>query len=176
MLSSPRLKLRSLTARAAEHWLSGADQDTLSFPGDYPSPFATELLRLVALYPVTDEEIDEYGADLGPWLVEHQHDGVVIGTVSCARTSDPGEISVGYDVAPSYWGQGYATEALSTTVEHLLSVPGVQRVRADTTVDHVASRRVMEKAGLRWQRDELDQHDGREVKLAHYAIDRPEPI
>jgi ribosomal-protein-alanine N-acetyltransferase len=176
VLSSPRLMLRSLTAHDAEHWLSGADRRTFTFPEDYPSPFATELLRLVALYPITDEEVDEYGSDLGPWLVEHDREGVIIGTVSCARTVDPTEVSVGYDIAPSYWGQGYATEALSTAVEHLLSVPDVQRVCADTTVEHLASRRVMEKAGLRWQRDEFDEHDGRKVKFAHYAIDRPEPI
>jgi ribosomal-protein-alanine N-acetyltransferase len=176
VLSSPRLVLRSLTAHDAEHWLSGAAQDSLLFPEDYPSSFATELLRLVALYPITDQEIDEYGSDLGPWLVQHQDDGVVIGMVSCARTVDDTEVSIGYDIAPSYWGQGYATEALSTAVEHLLSVPGIDRVCADTTVDHHASRRVMEKAGLRWQCDGVDVHNGREVKLAHYTIDCPDPI
>ena len=176
MLSSPRLLLRSLTARDAENWLSGTGRNLLDFPADYPSPFVTELLRLVALYPITDEEIGEYGSDLGPWLVEHDGDGIIIGVVSCTRTANPAEVSVGYDIAPSYWGLGYATEALSTAVEHLLSVPGVLLVCADTAVDHLASRRVMEKAGLRWQRDEVDVNNGHEVKLAHYAIDRPAPI
>jgi RimJ/RimL family protein N-acetyltransferase len=176
VLSGPWLTLHALTAQDAEAWLAGSDPGASAFALDYPSPFATELLRLVALYPVTDLQVDEYGCNLGPWVVEHRDDGVLIGTVSCARLMDPSEVSVGYDIAPPYRGRGHATEALTIAVEHLLGVPGIERVCADTLIDHVASRRVMEKAGLRWRSDEVEEHDGREVKLAHYAIDRPDPI
>ncbi|HEY1972626.1 MAG TPA: GNAT family N-acetyltransferase, partial [Pseudonocardia sp.] len=159
-----------------EQWLSGSGPEGLRFADEYPSAFAAELLRLVALYPVTDQQIEEFGSDLGPWLLVHCADGVVIGTISCARRGDDGEVSVGYDLASSYWGHGYATEALGTVIEHLLSLPDIARVTAETTVDHVASRRVMEKAGMLWQRDEVDRSQGREVKLAHYAVDRPDPL
>jgi RimJ/RimL family protein N-acetyltransferase len=55
---------------------------------------------------------------------------------------------------------------------HLLGQPGVVRVCADTEVDHIASRRVMEKAGMSWRRDDTYVRDGRETTLTHYAIDR----
>jgi [ribosomal protein S5]-alanine N-acetyltransferase len=170
------LVLRTLTAHEAECTLAATGEHQLAFVAGYPSAFATQVLRLVALYPAIDQRTGPDTPDLGPWLLQRRADGVVVGTVSCARTANPAELSVGYDVARSCWGEGYATEALGAVVEHLLSLPGIHRVCAETLTDHGASRRVMEKAGMRWQRDELAEHDGREVKLAHYAIDRPAPI
>lgn len=176
MISSPRLVLQTLTAHEAERTLAGTGQNRLRFAEGYPSSFATQVLRLVALYPSIDQRLTADTPDLGPWLLLRGTDGVVIGTVSCARTTNPAELSVGYDIARSCRGEGYATEALGAVVEHLLSLPGIHRVVAETLTDHVASRRVMEKAGMCWERDEIAEHDGREVKLAHYAIDRPASI
>ncbi|HEY0573347.1 MAG TPA: GNAT family N-acetyltransferase [Pseudonocardia sp.] len=176
MISSPRLVLRMLTAHDAERMLAGSHPELPVFADGYPSAFATQVLRLVALYPAIDQEVGEGAPDLGPWLLLRRSDDAVIGTISCARTGNPAEMSVGYDITPPCWGEGYATEALGAVVEHLLSLLDISRVCAETVTDHIASRRVMEKSGMRWQRDEVAEHDGREVKLAHYAIDRPEPI
>ncbi len=152
--------LTSLDARRLLAGLGG-----LAFAESYPSTFATEVLRLVAEFP------SESDAPLGPWLITRCLDDVVVGVLNCARMAERSTVTVGYEVAPSCAGQGYATEALRTLVEHLLARPEVSRVCADTVVDHVASRRVMEKAGLRWQRDDVEERDGREVTLAHYAVD-----
>jgi [ribosomal protein S5]-alanine N-acetyltransferase len=176
LFSSPRLRLCTLTAHDAQTWLDGPDPGGLLFTEDYPSTFATELLRLVALYPVTDRPLDSGEPDLGPWVVRHEVDLLLIGVVTCSRTELEGEVSVGYEIAPSYRGRGCATEALGAAVEHLLSTPGVTRVSAVTTADHTASRRVMEKAGLRLQHEEQEHRDNRTVTLVHYAIDRPAPL
>jgi ribosomal-protein-alanine N-acetyltransferase len=154
VISSPRLVLRTLTAHDAERMLAGSHPELPVFADGYPSAFATQVLRLVALYPAIDQEVGEGAPDLGPWLLLRRSDDAVIGTISCARTGNPAEMSVGY----------------------LLGLLDISRVCAETVTDHIASRRVMEKSGMRWQRDEVAEHDGREVKLAHYAIDRPEPI
>jgi RimJ/RimL family protein N-acetyltransferase len=176
LISSPRLLLRTLTAADAERTLAGTDENRLAFADEYPSAFATQVLRLVALYPAIDEETGEDAPNLGPWLLVRRTDDAVIGTISCARTADPVEVSVGYDLAPSCWGEGYATEALGAAIEHLLSLPDIGRVSAEATTDNAASRRVMEKCGMRWLRDDVAEFDGREVKLAQYTIDRPEPL
>jgi len=176
LISSPRLLLRTLTAADAERILAGTDENRPAFADEYPSAFATQVLRLVALYPAIDQETGEDSPNLGPWLLVRRSDDAVIGTISCARTADPIEVSVGYDLAPSCWGEGYATEALGAAIEHLLSQPDIGRVCAEATTDHAVSRRVMEKCGMRWLRDEVAEYDGREVKLAQYAIDSPEPL
>jgi RimJ/RimL family protein N-acetyltransferase len=181
--SGSRLVLRTLTARDAELMLAdpdpdpdpdtGPDGDRPRFVDGYPSAFATQVLRLVALYPAHDQPTGTGTADLGPWLVSRCADGAVIGTLSCARSAEAGEVSVGYDIARSCRGEGYATEALGAAVEHLLGLPEIERVCAETLTDHTASRRVMEKAGLCWRHDEVVEQDGHEVTLAHYAIERP---
>ncbi|HEY2207185.1 MAG TPA: GNAT family N-acetyltransferase [Pseudonocardia sp.] len=175
MIAGSRLDLQPLTAPEAARSLSAAGLDGPVFAEGYPSEFATRVLRLVALHPSLDDDSDE-ASDLGPWLVLRRTDRAVIGAVTCARGEDASVLTVGYDIAPPCRGQGYATEALSAVVEHLLGLPEVRRVHAETTEGHTASRRVMEKAGLRWQRHEVVRDVGREVSLVHYAIDRPAPL
>ncbi len=55
---------------------------------------------------------------------------------------------VGYVVAKSEWGKGYATEALLAVIDAGLALPGVDRVAAVCDVENLASARVMEKAGM----------------------------
>lgn len=116
---------------------------------------------------------------LGPWIASRTADDVVLGAVSCATVEDGTEgaqsvsaVTVGYDVAPACEGRGYATEMLRLVCAHLLARPGITRVWADTEADHGASRRVMEKAGLTWRRDETVMHEGRQTTVVHYARDR----
>jgi RimJ/RimL family protein N-acetyltransferase len=58
------------------------------------------------------------------------------------------EVSLGYRLRRAIWGQGYATEGARALIRLGFSAPGVQRVVASTYQDNLASRRVMEKAGL----------------------------
>jgi len=105
------------------------------------------VLRLVALYPAIDQEVGEGAPDLGPWLLLRRSDDAVIGTISCARTGNPAEVSVGYDITPPCWGEGYATEALGAVVEHLLACwtyPGCAPRRP-----HIAARRAMRELSIR---------------------------
>jgi ribosomal-protein-alanine N-acetyltransferase len=57
-------------------------------------------------------------------------------------------VGVGYVIAGSHQGKGYATEALLAVIEWAFQQPSIYRVNASTDVDNVASRRVMEKAGM----------------------------
>jgi RimJ/RimL family protein N-acetyltransferase len=57
-------------------------------------------------------------------------------------------VGVGYVIARSRQGKGYATEALCAVIEWAFQQPSIHRVNASTDVDNIASRRVMEKAGM----------------------------
>jgi RimJ/RimL family protein N-acetyltransferase len=154
-----------LTAPVARSLLDGAGEPV--FVAGYPSAFATEVLRLLVEYPPGAPD------PLGPWLVVCRADRAAVGLLSCVRTDDPAAVTVGYEVADVCAGQGYATEALQRLVEHLLGLPGVREVRADTTAVHGASRRVMEKAGLRWSHDEVRRVDGGHERFVHYTVRAP---
>ena len=62
--------------------------------------------------------------------------------------SDPGNVSLGYRLRRAAWGRGYATEVARALIRKGFTDLGVQRVYATTYQDNLASRRVMEKAGL----------------------------
>ena len=61
----------------------------------------------------------------------------------------PNDIVLGYRLRQTAWGQGYATEMVRALIRKGFTELGVQRVLATTYQDNLASRRVMEKAGLK---------------------------
>ena len=55
---------------------------------------------------------------------------------------------LGYFIAPEHWGRGYAAEALRAAVEELFRL-GYEEIVAGYFEENPASRRVMEKCGMR---------------------------
>jgi RimJ/RimL family protein N-acetyltransferase len=61
----------------------------------------------------------------------------------------PDQPELGYRLRRSAWGKGYATEGSRALIRKGFTELGVQRVVAFTYGEHLASRRVMEKAGMK---------------------------
>ena len=64
---------------------------------------------------------------------------------------DPDEIELGYRLKRVYWGRGYATEGSAGLIDKGFRELGVAKVVATTMALNAGSRRVMEKAGLRFE-------------------------
>lgn len=62
-------------------------------------------------------------------------------------------LTVGYVVAPEVWGGGYATEIATASVAYAFEVVGAGELHASVLSTNAASRRVLEKAGLRVDRE-----------------------
>jgi [ribosomal protein S5]-alanine N-acetyltransferase len=73
---------------------------------------------------------------------------MAVGTGGFKGAPSNGGVEIGYNVAESYRGKGYATEAVRLLVREALAQPEVSHVDAETAVDNIASRRVAEKAGF----------------------------
>lgn len=82
----------------------------------------------------------------GPFLILDRTNHELVGSTGLAFASAT-EASTGYVVAPPFWGQGIASEALRTMLE-LSGTLGVERLSAVCHPDHRASRRVLEKAAF----------------------------
>jgi len=67
----------------------------------------------------------------------------------------PDEMELGYRLKRSIWGRGLATEGSRALVEKAFGPWGYRKVCARTLVVNLASRRVMEKAGLRFEHEFL---------------------
>ena len=88
------------------------------------------------------------------------------------------EPELGYRLVSSAWGQGYGTEGSLALIDKGFTSPQVSRVVAETMAVHTASRRVMEKAGMRHVRsyrvDWPVRIPGDEEGDVEYAISRSE--
>jgi Acetyltransferases, including N-acetylases of ribosomal proteins len=63
------------------------------------------------------------------------------------------EIEIGYRLACSAWGQGYATEAAYGVRDFAFSTLAIKRLIAMIDPSNVASIRVAEKIGMKYEKD-----------------------
>jgi RimJ/RimL family protein N-acetyltransferase len=86
----------------------------------------------------------------------------------------PSEVELGYRLRRSAWGKGYATEGSRALICKGFTELGVRRVVAQTMAVNMASRRVMEKAGLTLERTFLqewpDPIEGAEQGEVEYVL------
>ena len=93
------------------------------------------------------EHQDSLGWSL--WAVEDRRTDRMIGDCGLQPLEHQGpDVELGYDLHPDAWGRGLATEAARTVMEQAFGPLGIDRVVAVVKPDHVASQRVLEKAGL----------------------------
>lgn len=95
------------------------------------------------------QHIDEKG--WGLWAVEVKETGELAGLTGLwpmPETIVPGGTEVGWRLAKSFWGKGYAPEAGRRALEHGFTELKLDEVVSMTTVTNEPSRRVMEKIGL----------------------------
>jgi RimJ/RimL family protein N-acetyltransferase len=126
----------------------------LRFAEGYRSEFSLEVMEIY----VGSRRADAQG--FVPLFMVRKSDQAVVGHIGWSVPDGPAAPVVGYDVVEQLWGQGYATDALRALIAYLFTLPQVESVRADTLKTHVASRRVMEKAGMRLIREGTDEVDG----------------
>lgn len=98
---------------------------------------------------------------IGSYADEHSYswvmdvDDVLIGTIGAYDYED-GHIEVGYSVVSGWNGRGYATEALAKVLEYLTGNEHIPCVVAWCAAENIASRKVMEKAGMKLGRMEKE--------------------
>jgi ribosomal-protein-alanine N-acetyltransferase len=95
---------------------------------------------------------ERYGCGL--WTL-HARDGRFAGicVLRHAEVEGADEVELGYALLPDFWGGGLATEVARALVQLGIRHHGFPSVVAFTQVDNHASRRVLEKADLRFERE-----------------------
>lgn len=168
-LATGRMALRRITPGDAPLLLGlDADPDVVRhITGGRPSEPA-EVDRRIRAYQ------DWYRShpDRGYWIAE-EADGAFIGWFHLRhpRGGDPAEPELGYRLARSHWGRGLATEGSRALVAAAFADPSVRRVLARTTAANTASRRVLEKIGMR-PVGAADEHGDLEYALTRAGHER----
>jgi RimJ/RimL family protein N-acetyltransferase len=83
-------------------------------------------------------------------------------------------IEVGYRLRRPAWGKGYAAEGARALIQKGFTDLGADRIYAEALTVHGASRRVMEKAGLRYVDSHRDGQPGDEHSDVEYALTKEE--
>jgi RimJ/RimL family protein N-acetyltransferase len=95
----------------------------------------------------------------GYYRITRLADGRAVGGIGFKGRPVDGRVEIGYGLAPSARGHGYAAEAVVALLE-MASDHGLSRVIADTTVDNIASQRTLIRAGFHFV--------GTDGELHHY--------
>jgi len=94
----------------------------------------------------------------GPYAVVKKQDQNVIGYCGLFFFPDINgqpEVEIGYRLARSAWGQGYATEAAGAVRDYAFHVLGIKRLIAMIDPSNVASIRVAQKIGMHFETEVL---------------------
>lgn len=160
-----RLCLRRFTVDDAPFILElQTDPSWLRYIGDrgvYDLDSARDYLRRVPL--------DMYRRlGFGPLRMELR-DGTAVGMCGLFKRDTLDDVDLGYALLPRHRGLGYAAEAAAAMLAWAHGTFGLRRVVAITSPDNDASGRVLERAGMRFERTLILPGDLREVKL--YAVE-----
>ncbi len=103
---------------------------------------------------IVDDSIAMGGPRDGDWwmaAIVEQASGAPVGDLAVHLSFGGRSAEIGYSLDTACRGQGYATEALDALLDHLVGEAGVARVSAMLHPDNVASARVLERCGFRYE-------------------------
>lgn len=177
-LETERLVLRRFTIDDVELLFElDSDPEVMRFADD-GEPVSRTAIAEVTLPAFLSyyERFDGYGF----WAAVDKASGRFLGWFHFRPRpgDDPLGPELGYRLHTFAWGKGFATEASIALVDKGFAEHGVERVYAETMAVHTASRRVMEKVGMRHVRsfhaDWPVRIPGDEHGEVEYAITREE--
>jgi len=164
-LETERLRIRPFTMADLEelHAIIG-DPVVMRFIPAGPSPsidVTTEVMENV----IRHQEAHGYSI----WAVTDKFTGKMLGDCGLFLLDGIGpEIEINYHLAVDHWGRGFATEAAAECIRYGFDVLELERIIGLTDPQHVASQRVLEKNGLRFEAIKKSYNK----QLAVYSISR----
>jgi len=162
VLETERLVLRLVTVDDAAFILGLVNEPSwLRFIGDKGVRTEDDARNYILKGPVAMYERTGFGL----YLVELRGDGTPIGLCGLIRREGMDDVDIGFAFLPQFWGQGYGYESARAVMAHGKNVLGIPRIVAITSPDNVASIRLCESIGLRFERSiKLPKDDG-EISL-----------
>jgi RimJ/RimL family protein N-acetyltransferase len=181
-LKTARMVLRQFTGQDAD-WLCElhGDPEVMRYIND-GQPLPRSVVAGAEL-PAILRDYASLPAGLGRYAALERPSGTPVGWFGLRppgsvglRHDEPGALEIGYRLFPACSGRGYATEGARALVRLAFAKLGAERVVATTMTVNVASRRVMEKAGLSLVRTFFEEWpgyiEGAELGDVEYAVTR----
>jgi RimJ/RimL family protein N-acetyltransferase len=147
-LRTERLTVRMLCESDVARFVEYRNDPDIARLQSWALPFPEDAAdRIVA------EQSQLAGPAEGHWVqLAIERDGDMIGDIAVNLHDGGGIAEIGFTLAAEHHGRGYASEACDAVVDALLDHTTVQRVEASLDPGNVASMRVLEAVGMRFER------------------------
>jgi RimJ/RimL family protein N-acetyltransferase len=143
-IRTSRLSLHAIDVGEAERIVARSAGSDDAWADDFP--FEGDVGAVGAYLRTTAAHGEQ--RPFGYYRITRLADGRAVGGLGFKGQPAGGCVEIGYGLAPSARGDGYAAEAvialLTVAADH-----GLQRVIAETTLDNLASQRTLLRAGFR---------------------------
>ena len=98
------------------------------------------------------------------WAICLQHDDHLIGTICLWQfTPDREQAEIGYEMYPTYQGQGVMSEAIRAVIDYGVEQLGLVRLEAYTHRDNAQSIRLLERFDFVLDEEQVDEHNKNNV-------------
>ncbi|RPI76894.1 MAG: N-acetyltransferase [Desulfobacteraceae bacterium] len=162
VLETERLNLRELTAADAEFMLGLLNEPSfLRFIGDRGVRTLEDSRQYILKGPVGSYARHGFGM----WLVALKESQAAIGLCGLVKRDFLPDVDIGFAFLPGFWSQGYAYESAAAVKAYAISVLGLKRLVAIVNPDNLASAKLLEKIGLRFERMLTLPESGEEIRL-----------
>jgi RimJ/RimL family protein N-acetyltransferase len=138
-----RLQLHAIDVAEAERIVARSAGPNDAWADDFPFEGDIGAVGGFLLATTTRGEQRPFGY----YRITRLSDGLAVGGIGFKGQPDDGSVEIGYGLAPSARGDGYAAEAVSALLT-VAAENGVAKVIADTTPDNIASQRTLTRAGF----------------------------
>nr|WP_247672715.1 GNAT family N-acetyltransferase [Aquimarina sp. MMG016] len=138
------------------------DPDVIRYTGDQPFSSIVEAEDFIINYTA----YTDYG--IGRWAVIHKKTREFLGFCGLKYHPDENIVEIGFRFFKRYWNQGYATEAGKGAIAYGFTIMGYKEIYAHVHQNNDASKRVLEKIGLTFQKEII--YDG--VPAFLYKIEK----
>jgi RimJ/RimL family protein N-acetyltransferase len=105
----------------------------------------------------------------GLWAVIERDTDELIGMAGLTEFDKAGDLELAYRLRRDRWGRGYGTEAATAWVEKGFSTLGLPQIVAVVEPDHVVSKYILEKVGMRF----VEQRTLHGKLVDYMVVDRP---
>jgi RimJ/RimL family protein N-acetyltransferase len=169
VLETERLLLRRLTAADAAFILELLNEPAfLENIGDRGARALADARRYIARGPVASYR--KFG--FGLYLVALKDSGTSIGICGLLKRESLDDVDIGFAFLRKYWSQGYARESAAAVMNYGWTTLRLQRIVAITKPTNQASIALLEKLGLRFEKNiALPNHGGENKLFAATAPD-----
>lgn len=98
----------------------------------------------------------------GLWMfyLKETNEWIGRGGLRRVNLNDSEEVEIGYALMPQFWNLGFATEITQACIEIAFEVLRLKNIVSFTLSTNKSSQRVMQKAGLTYERDIVINYDG----------------